>query len=291
MTNHHHILYRLLLVWLVLLNVAACSSLPDPEERRTSAETQLRRSGGWQVELVSMDGLTLYTTHRLSNPALPTRVYIEGDGQAYLTSYQASPDPTPTKPITIGLAQLDPAANVIYLARPCQYTRTQSPACTFEDWTTDRFSARQVERLDTALTYYKQRYGLGDFELVGYSGGAAMAAVLAARRQDVTGLRSVAGNLDIAAFVRLHDLSPLNQVENPAAHTELRRLPQRHLISQEDDIIPPDIYFSYAALLNSPCTASQIVENIEHSGNWQAVWLAFLQQPLPTGCTSTPGFR
>lgn len=46
----------------------------------------------------------------------PLRIYIEGDGFAWINPYTPSADPTPSETTALNLAQKDPFANVIYLA-------------------------------------------------------------------------------------------------------------------------------------------------------------------------------
>ena len=50
-------------------------------------------------------------------------IYIEGDGRAWLNKNRPSLDPTPKNSLALKLAEIDPAPNVIYLARPCQYSK------------------------------------------------------------------------------------------------------------------------------------------------------------------------
>ncbi len=54
-------------------------------------------------------------------------VYIEGDGRAYVNRRTPSNDPTPGNPMALRLALADPSLRVLYLGRPCQYTRGGEP--------------------------------------------------------------------------------------------------------------------------------------------------------------------
>lgn len=62
----------------------------------------------------------------------------------------------------------------------------------------------------------KQRFGATRLTLVGYSGGAAVAALLATRRNDVARLVTVDGNLDHRAWTAHHRVTPLTGSLNPA---------------------------------------------------------------------------
>ncbi len=54
-----------------------------------------------------------------------------------------------------------------------------------------------VNSIHKTLDQIKTRYNASGFNLIGYSGGGAIAALVAADRNDILSLRTVAGNLDI----------------------------------------------------------------------------------------------
>jgi hypothetical protein len=57
-------------------------------------------------------------------------IYVEGDGLAWLGRRTPSLDPTPVNPVALHLASRDKGPNVIYLSRPCHYTKLATPgAC------------------------------------------------------------------------------------------------------------------------------------------------------------------
>jgi hypothetical protein len=84
--------------------------------------------GGPARSLVATDGFVLTAYYRLGQPGAALSVYIEGDGLAWMSRRRLSRDPTPVDPLALDLAALDPAANVVYLARPCQHTE-HDPLC------------------------------------------------------------------------------------------------------------------------------------------------------------------
>lgn len=141
---------------------------------------------------------TLSTTQfdlRVSLPNAPQpdsrlRVYLEGDGRAWITATQPSLDPTPRDLLLARLALSDPRPSV-YLARPCQFV--QSPGCTPQYWTHARFAQEIVDSLSEALDQLQRQHGNRDFELIGYSGGGALALLLAAARDDIAQVQTLAG--------------------------------------------------------------------------------------------------
>ncbi|MBO9551179.1 dienelactone hydrolase family protein [Pseudomonas sp.] len=206
------------------------------------------------------------------------RVYLEGDGHAWATATQPSLDPSPHNLLVARLAINDPTPNV-YLARPCQFI--MAAACQSSLWTHRRFSREVVTRLSQALDQLKQRYANREFELVGYSGGAALALLLAAQRNDVTQVQSFAGNLSPRLWAMMKGLSPLEGSLDPLEYRDrLASLPQRHFIGTADPIIPASLAERYQQALGSPLAQYVPVQQASHDRGWEATWSRWAQTPL-----------
>lgn len=197
------------------------------------------------------------------------RVYIEGDGHAWATSSQPSLDPTPHNPM-VALLAIGDATPAVYLARPCQYI--QSEGCVAKVWTDGRFAPSVIQSMSEALDILKRSYQSHSLELIGYSGGGAIALLLAAQRDDVIQIQTLAGNIDPAAWVALHGLSTLKGSLDPLAHVDkLKDIEQRHLVGRSDTVVPPSLARGYARKLQGRCVA--IVEvDAAHDKGWQAAW-------------------
>jgi len=211
------------------------------------------------------------------------RLYIEGDGLSWLSRQHISPDPTPLNPLAARLFSQDPVRCKAYLARPCQYI--SSPKCSPRYWTDARFAPEIIRSYQSALNRLKQRLGNRKFILIGYSGGGAVAALLAAKRRDVSGLVTIAGNLDTSAWTRLHHLAPLNASLNPAdSAVSLAGVPQIHLIGGSDRVIPAEVANSYIS--HFPTSARQkirtvVIENADHRKGWERIWKQFIKGYRP----------
>jgi hypothetical protein len=219
-------------------------------------------------------GPFLLTTYvRISDISLPLTVYIEGDGLAWLTRNQPSDDPTPHRPIGLSLAATDRGANVVYLARPCQYTSlSDSPHCAVTYWTGKRFAEEVVSAMNDAVTHYMARMPGQHVNLVGYSGGGAIAVLLAARRQDVASLRTVAGNLDHDAVNRFHHVSLMPDSLNPAdVAASVANIPQIHFSGADDTIVPPTIAHGFVIKVGT-CAQDKVIKGLSHEGAWDALW-------------------
>lgn len=267
---------------LIVTLLSACASAPSPEVRRRMADG-LAQSAGFSQVMLNAEGFTLRAYLRATAPGQPLTVYIEGDGYAWKTRHQPSDDPTPTDPLALRLALQDPASNVVYLGRPCQYlTQDAKRPCTPDYWTGKRYAEEVIVATGAALTQLRALAQASGLHLVGYSGGAAVAALTAARRDDVLSLRTVAGNLDHAALTARHGVSTLqgslNAIDQAA---RLSALPQRHFVGGKDRIVPPDIARRFVTRLETRrCAVVDVVENASHDAGWIEAWPQLLGQEV-----------
>ena len=146
-----------------------------------------------------------------------------------------------------------------------------------------------IDSLHSALEQLKQRYGVHRLELVGYSGGGALALLLAAERTDVAAVQTLAGNLHPQAWIAHHRLSPLTGSLEPLTYAErLRQIPQRHLTGQRDKVVPPLLARAYAEQLGpAGCLEIQAVD-ATHSEGWETAWASFRQRPLACAPAQKP---
>ncbi|MCB4361072.1 alpha/beta hydrolase family protein [Quatrionicoccus australiensis] len=262
-----------------MLLLASCASLLSEREQAAN----IGQKSGLTATTLQTQRFPIFAQTRISQPGQELNIYIEGDGDAWLSRNQLSADPTPVNPLALKLAALDPAANVAWLARPCQYVLADSANCRADHWSTLRYSRELVNALDAAITQLKTRVAAQRLNLIGYSGGATMALLIAAQRNDIASIRTVAGNLDTDAFTSHHQVTPLGPESNPLRHAAtLAKIPQTHWLGQNDTSIPPPLANRYAnAVGQGNCTRLQTVANATHSGGWEKRWIDFLNTPLP----------
>lgn len=258
--------------------MGGCASIPSVQERSANLHT-LVTEYGFQPNTVTTTHFSLYSlsdTRQCEDREM--RVYIEGDGFAWRTRSQLSSDPTPINPLAAKLMSIDPSHCKVYLARPCQYT--QESQCNSQYWSNRRFSLEVIQSYSEALDQIKKSYGIKTFTLIGYSGGGAVAALSTAKRNDVKQLISIAGNLDIDAWVNYHHLSSLEGSLNPVNESKkLSEIDQLHLIGSRDAIIPIDVYQSYAHhFKNRDHLHSKECAECTHNTGWMEEW----KEILPT---------
>lgn len=219
-------------------------------------------------------GFDLTVLHRGLGGAAPLHVYIEGDGHAWRTRYRPARDPTPRDPLALRLAMADPAPAVAYVARPCQYLDAAARAtCPPRYWTSHRYAPEVVAALAEVLRDLVRRHGATAKPVViGYSGGGAIALLLAARGAPASAVVTVAANLDLGAWTGLHGVSPLTGSLDPAREPAASAVLQLHLVGERDRIVPPAIARSFAAASGLPAAAVRVVPGFDHHCCWARAW-------------------
>ncbi len=265
---------RLLTSVMLALLAAGCATIPDGVERRAYADMLAYREG-WQAAALPAGDFSLaaYLPREIARTARLS-IYIEGDGFAWITGSQPSRDPTPRDPVALRMALAQPGGNAAYLARPCQYVDAEATGCTQRYWTNARFAEEVIAATDNAIEQLKVRFGARQLTLIGYSGGAAVAALVAARRSDVDRLITVAGNLDHRAWTEHHRVTPLDQSLNPASFGHrLERVRQWHFAGGQDRVIPPALVHSFANALPAGKRSRVIIEpEFDHRCCWAEQW-------------------
>ncbi len=221
-------------------------------------------------------------THDMQFPTL----YIEGDGLAWINRRTLSPNPTPINPLAFKLASLDQSPSVFYLARPCQYVDIQTqPRCNNAYWSDARFASEVIENYQVILNQLKMQHDIQGFHLVGFSGGGAIAALIAAGRNDIASLRTIAGNLDHVALSRDKNVSLLSRSLNPIdIAPRINHIPQIHFSGAEDKVIPPWVARAFANKAGNPaCVHAKRIENASHLDGWEKLWPRL--QTIRPNCT------
>lgn len=264
---------KIVLLFTTLLCLSGCSAGPG---QMTLAQLEaLADQNKTRVRVIPGEPFSLLTVAPPNASATNSsvlRVYIEGDGLAWRTKHQLSTHPTPVDPMALRLMLADPKTDKLYIARPCQFVQTGN--CDSFFWSTGRFAPEVINAVSTVLDSLKAEGGYRQIELVGYSGGATVALVLAAQRSDVFSVRTVSGNLDPEAFCRLHHVSALSGSLNPVDFSEqLKSIPQVHFIGADDSIIPPAIFASYIQHFpDCRRIVSTTVANTDHHRGWVERW-------------------
>ncbi len=136
--------------------------------------------------------------------------------------------------------------------------------------------------MDTAIGKLAEKARADKIELIGYSGGGAVAVLVAARRNDISGIRTVAGNLDHGALSRYHNVTRLYGSLDPIDYAgAVRNISQRHFVGGKDEVI--HISFAEGFLSASgdhDHTRLTVMKECSHEKGWVKHWPELLKKPL-----------
>ena len=223
----------------------------------------------------------VHSRERIDKLGEDLNIYLEGDGLAWVSRTEPSRDPTPDNPIGLRLAALDKAPNVIWIARPCQYTNiVENPICKQYYWTIGRLAPEIVTSIDLAITAAKLSAKATKIHLIGYSGGGGLAILIAARRNDVATIKTVAGNIDHEAFTSFHRVTPMTHSMDPASVARsINTIPQWHFYGENDKVVPKQIGESYMRKAEFKiCLQMKVISGVSHDKGWETHWSRLLKE-------------
>ena len=263
--------------------LAGCTSSSPPEDvvdRIAQARDMAGTADMAEATVASQADFDVRVYSRVDNPGGVLHVYFEGDGAAF-SRYGVSDDPTPRNPLALKLAALDPADNVAYIARPCQFV--MSPKCHQGHWTTSRYAPDIIAASQDALQYVMGAASPKEIHMFGFSGGANVAGLITARRSDVTSLRTIAGNLDHVTLMARKRVRALSESLNVADEArQIAHVPQIHFVGEDDKTVPVWVAQSYFRKSGrSTCTVIIQIPDADHGTGWTKVWTRLLERPLP----------
>ena len=222
--------------WLgAMTALAACSTLAESYERRALAlgfhAIVLHGDGFEHRSFASQPGDRGETLH----------VYVEHDGIPWERIDRVAANPTPRKPYALELMARDTGPRLL-LGRPCYVEQGAKPPCGPQLWTNERYSPGVVRSMVAALRDYLAIHPYRQVAIIGYSGGGAIAFLMAAHVPETRGLVTVAANLDIDAWTDSHGYSALAGSLNPAAAPALPPgIDERHYVGGRDTNVPPSV--------------------------------------------------
>lgn len=261
----------------ILLVVTGCTSTISS---RVEEADRVAAAAGFNKKLVTGDDFVITTYQRISDKNKPYVFYIEGDGSiAY--GRTIADNPTPSKVMLLKLAIMDNRPNVVYVARPCQFTPMElNPRCTqdYDYWVNKRFAEEVVESMNAVISSISAKQPIS---LIGFSGGGGIAVLVTARNSKVKDIITIAGNLDTDGFSSYHNSYALKASLNPIDYAvQIRDVPQLHLSGEQDQIVPPQIANKYVKLSASNCVKQKVFPEISHTKGWDHIWQDVLKIPL-----------
>ena len=220
----------------------------------------------YEYKEIATRDFTLASWQKITNPKAVYKIYIEGDGYAFNSHGKPTQNPTPHGVWVRELAFGDKSPNVVYIARPCQYIK--SPICSKRHWTTARFAP---EIINAEYETIRQIAGKNPVVLVGFSGGAQVAGLVATAKRgvNVKKIITIAGNLDHLAWTQYHNLPPLNESMNLESYRkQFAKIPQIHYVGTDDKVIPPILAREFVS--NDDLIIE--VNGASHNKGWESIY-------------------
>lgn len=253
--------------------LSACASKPDNFGGSQTAVAVWAQSRNFVTVDLSATPFSILALTR--GQGKQWTIYLEGDGAPWPTPFYPPADPTPKQPTALALAAADHSSAVLYLGRPCQYLDPEAlKHCSVDYWTERRFSPEVINSYQQQLDVLKIRFGIQKFHLIGHSGGGVIATLLAARRNDVEQLITVASPLSLAAWTKQHGLTLLRGSLDPGEDTQALP-PAWHFVGGNDSVVP-------AAVVNDFITKRGgrllPVAEFDHVCCWSRDWPALLEK-------------
>lgn len=195
-------------------------------------------------------------------------VYIEGDGRPWLHGRVIADDPTSYSPLALELMVQDHGA-ALYLGRPCFIVGAGEFPCSSESWTSERYSPSIVISMLEALSAFRNQFSFSKVRLIGYSGGGALAVLMADKVPNLVGVLTVSGNLNTQAWVESHGFLPLDGSLNPIVSAKLEGVLHEHWVGLNDMNINPEHSLEFQ---DAHGGSRRVFDNYGHVCCWKDDW-------------------
>jgi hypothetical protein len=207
-------------------------------------------------------------------------IYLDGDGRPLVgPEGPASQNATPTNPLVLSMMLQDPAPS-IYLGRPCHFY-LDAVACYADLWTVGRYGSVVVDALCQAVEDLAAENQM-PVALVGFSGGGALAVLVAGCAESVTHIVTINGNLDTKLWAEMRGFLPLIGSMNPIEFGLPDRVTQRiYFAGGEDAVVPPEISSAFEQAVPGRLV---VKPQFTHTCCWVSAWESLLGEAF-TGAT------
>lgn len=267
--------YSGFLFFVPLFFLASCSSPAQRIDDIAARNSLVRR-------VIIGDGFRHIVYLKIAKPTSPRlHVYIEGDGSPWLLGRYIATDPTARRPLVLELAKLD-TENVLYLGRPCYMGLFEDGICAEKYWTSARYSAEVVASMSTAASNLVEEFNVSKVTLIGYSGGGTLAMLMAADSSlavapYLDSVVTVAGNLDVTAWIQKHNYLPLTESLDPSLVDYPDAIDFMHYIGADDENVSAEQALSFVAKHGG---RYKILDSVDHSCCWLQHWPELLERDV-----------
>lgn len=263
------------LIFVPLVFLVSCSS-PAQRIDDIAARNSLER------RVIIGDGFRHVVYLKIAKPYSPRlHIYIEGDGSPWLFGRYIATDPTARRPLALELAKLD-TENVLYLGRPCYMGLFEDAICAEKYWTSARYSPEVVASMSRAASNLVEELEVSKVTLIGYSGGGTLAMLMAADSSltvapYLDSVVTLAGNLDVTAWIQQHNYLPLTESLDPSLADYPDAIDFMHYIGADDENVPTEQALSFVAKHGG---RYKILDSVDHSCCWLQHWPELLERDV-----------
>ena len=208
-------------------------------------------------------------------------IYLHGDGLPWLDGgRRIAEDPSFGADLALYMMLKD-RENAVFLGRPCYFQASLKPPCQAKYWTSARYGEQVLQTLSQAVQSLADEHPDQELVLIGFSGGATVAVLLAQRLPQIGAVVSVAGNLDTSMWAQQHGYLPLSQSYNPIEVFEQTHLFEQDpfeftaLVGGQDAVVPIQAQRQLVAKLNGRLL---MFADYTHSCCWVENWPSILTQ-------------
>jgi len=260
-------------VFLILFSLIFISCSKYSIDNRISLANDLAIKNSLIKKDISSNKFVFRTYGKFEDINKVMKIYIEGDGLAWINRRTISSDPSPINPIALKFASKDTNPNIFYISRPCQYNLELNKNCDKKYWTNERFSIEVVDSFNEIIDSLKKEFNFKDIEIIGFSGGAAIATLVASKRDDIKKITTIVGNLNHKLLHQIHNLTQTPESLNPINIAEkISHISQVHYIGGKDEIITIDIVNSFIkASKNSKNIKTILIKEASHTQAWDNI--------------------
>lgn len=250
----------------ILIFFTSCSTKFDVENRIKTAQN-IKQESNFNEKIYNGNYFDFDVFYKISSSKKRIKVYIEGDGLAWINRYTISSNPSPINPLALKLASIDLNENIIYLPRVCQYNSVRN--CDKKYWTDSRFSKIVVDNTNDILNQIKIDFDINEFDLIGFSGGAAISILVASKRDDIKSITTIAGNLNHKLLHEMHNISPMNDSLNPIDYVkDIQNIIQTHYYGKNDKVVYKEVIDSFINKFDDKRNIKLIEVDATHNQGW-----------------------
>ncbi len=131
-----------------------------------------------------------------------------------------------------------------------------------------------VDSINQAITDIKSSNNASKIELVGFSGGGVIAMLIAAIRDDVSKIITIASNIDHVSWSKYHNVSLLEGSLNPIYFiNDLKNIQQLHLWGEKDGLVPVKTQTAFInSMEKNKLFEYRILPEFTHTCCWDDYW-------------------